>query len=728
MKDTFDQEPLLGELSLALAGLLEGPAEGYDTLGEVVGALAASGEPSTLRYATTTVQRALRSAEHGTHQALLRVVKEALRAAATHHSGALLVEQARASDAGVRERVLAALHGLTSARSSDIASDLGITVPQASRALRELAEQHLAVRAENYGLDGRARYWRLSPTALSERAPFASIAAAIDHATLDTGLFRNDMLPLGPSDRVSIETFRSFEEHLARALGSGRYRPAPARLFSVAKDGDTSRPAALLRLPERVVYTALVSSVGAAIEEAASDAVLWPRGRFERSRWAEFERLPLEEQPSHVVVADIASFYDTIDHGVLADSLAAGGADAVTVKALSTFLAATMQRTVGLPQGLPASDPLATASLVRVDQALEAAGVRFLRHGDDYRFPVSTRLEARRAVSVLDEALRECRLHLNTDKTHAIPADEYAKNLADRQSHEEELLGEVRRTAGFETGEGLLGESEGFDPELDPGVDALGRLGGADGIVDLAAMFGLEVDTGEREQYSPYGELESIWYEEPDYEAGLDVSEAVEHILDAAENSAVSLIEQLISGKKRSRWSETSDRRSLSSMLSILALGRRPIADVELWTRYLTERPQDTRVAALYFAHVVRGGDASIPLAVASAAIKASASDTQQAWLLSSLGWAQPDELATLQVELFSSVDKAGWLSRLAGASLLQRMGALSSTQLQRLWSDAPLALRPDLVALIGRGERTAEVDQLLTSEADDVERALLAA
>lgn len=728
MKDTFDQEPLLGELSAALARLRDESPEGYDTLGEVVGALAASGEPSVLRYATTTIQRALRADQHGSHQAVLRVLKEALRAAATHHSGTILVERARLSDAGVRERVLAALQGLTSVRSSDLACDLDITVPQASRALRELADQHLVVRAGNGSLDGRARYWRLSPMALAERAPFASVAAMIDNVALDTGLFRNDMLPLGPSDRISGETFRSFQDRLASAAGAGRYRPAPAQLFSVAKDGDTSRPAALLRLPERVVYTALVSTVGPAIAQSVSDAVLWPRGRFERSRWSEFERLPLESNPSHVVVADIASFYDTIDHGVLADSLAAGGADAVTVKTLSTFLAATMQRTVGLPQGLPASDPLATASLVRIDQALQAAGVSFFRHGDDYRFPVSSRLEARRAVSILDEALRESRLHLNTDKTHAVHADDYAKNLADRQSHEHDLLRNIRRTAGFETGEGLLGESEGFDPELDPGVDALGRLGGTDGVVDLAAMFGLEVDIGERAQYSPYGELEAIWYEEPDYEAGLDVSEAVEHILDAAANTAVGLIEQLISGEKRTRWSETSDRRSLSSTLSILALGRRPIADAELWTRYLAERPQDTRVVALYFGHVVRGGDSSIPLAVASAAIKASSSDTQQAWLLSSLGWAQPEELASLQVQLFSTVDDAGWLSRLASASLLQRMGALSSMQLQRLWSDAPLALRPDLVALIGRGERTAEVDQVLTSEADDVERALLTA
>lgn len=726
VKDTFEHEPLLGELSAALAGL-RSDSNQLDVLGEVVGVLAASAEPSVLRYATTTLQRALRAAEHEQSRAIIRVLREALRAAATHHSGVSLSEDVRLVDVGVRERVLSALQGLTPARSSDIARDLDITLPQASRALRELADQRLVVRAENDSQDGRARFWRLSATALAERAPFAVIAPAIDHAALDTGLFRNDMLPLGPSDRVSLATFRTFQDQLGRALGSGRYRPAPARLFAVAKDGDTSRPAALLRLPERVVYTALASTVGEAIASSVAEPVLWPRGRFEASRWADFERQPLAENPSHIVVADIASFYDTIDHEVLADSLLAGGADPATVKALSTFLSATMQRSVGLPQGLPASDPLATAALARVDQALADAGLRFCRHGDDYRFPASSRLEARRAVSILDEALRGVRLHLNTDKTHAIPAEEYEKNLADRQSHAEELLGEIRRTAGFETGEGLLGESEGFDPELDPGLDALGRLGGMDGVIDLAAMFGLEVDTGERAQYSPYGELENIWFEEPDEDSFLDVTEAVEHVLDAAAGVAVGLIEQFIASARRSRWSETSDRRSLASMLSILALGRRPIADVDLWTRYITERPQDTRVVARYFAHVVQG-DATIPLEVTSVMLNGPALDTQKAWLLSSLGWAAPSDLADLRVPLISSLDSGGWLSRLAGASLLQRMGTLSSTQLQRLWSDAPLALRPDLVALVGRGQRTSEVDQLLTSEADEVERALLAA
>ena len=281
------------------------------------------------------------------------------------------------------------------------------------------------------------------------------------------------------------------------------------------------------------------------------------------------------------------------------------------------------------------------------------------------------------------------------------------------------------RATGFETGEGVLGEAEGFDPELAPGIDDLGRLTGPGGVLDLATMFGIEVDTGERAHYSPYGELETIWYEEPDYVAAVDASEALDHILDVAGETAIGLMDQFISNVSPNNG-ETSDRRTLSSMLSILALGRRPIGDVELWTRYLEDRPQDTRVAALYFAHVVQGGEPTIPLAVAHALADSPASDSQQAWLLSSLGWVPPNELSDMRVQLFTSVDSGGWLSRLASASLLQRMGALSSTQLQRLWSDSPLALRPDLVALIGRGERSVEVDHLLTSETGDVERALL--
>jgi hypothetical protein len=427
-------------------------------------------------------------------------------------------------------------------------------------------------------------------------------------------------------------------------------------------------------------------------------------------------------------VADIASFYDTIDHGLLADSLVAGGADPAVVKTLSTFLAGTMQRTVGLPQGIPASDPVATAALVRVDQVLAAGGVRFFRHGDDYRFPVRSRHEARRAIWALDEVLRGNRLHLNTDKTHTIPADEYQKNLDDRQTREEDLLRTVRRNAGFETGEGIVGESEGFDPELDPGLDAFGRLAGDEGVADLAAIFGVKLDTGERAQYTPYGELESIWYEEPDYEVGLDLSGAVEQILDTAEATAVELIDRLVGGESRPRWTETSDRHSLASMLSILALGSRPVADVELWTKFLAERPQDTRVVSMYFAHLVQGTDATIPLAVAREVLGVPSTDWQRAWLLSSLGWANADELASLQVPLYSSLDNGGWLTRLASATLLQRAGGLSPTYLRRLWSEAPIALRPDLVVMIGRSERTADLEQLLTSEVDDVERGLVAA
>ncbi len=179
MRDLFEQEALLRELSAALARLSEETSQAYEVLGEVVGALAASGKPSELHYATTTVQRAFRAHEQEGHHTVLTLVKEVLRAAASHHSGTLSAERSKALEASVRGRVLASIQGLAPIRSSDVARKLDIKVPQASRALSELAHQHLGVKAENGSLDGRARYWQLAPSALADRAPASEYRAGM---------------------------------------------------------------------------------------------------------------------------------------------------------------------------------------------------------------------------------------------------------------------------------------------------------------------------------------------------------------------------------------------------------------------------------------------------------------------------------------------------------------------------------------------------------------------
>lgn len=718
---------LLEELRSALAGVVVSDDEHAVVLGELLGTLAASADVDSLHDATSTAQVRLRKADDDGTRSWLLLVREVLRSASLVRAGDAAGQLDREAAQSVRERVLGALAVGRDARSSDIAAELSLGLPQVSRALSELASAGLATRSDTRGLDGRARYWRLSPVAVQRRSPYAPAAVALGVGELDTGQFRNDLLPLGPSDRVELAAVQTMITRLAESLEGGRYKPMPAELFRVAKDGDTTRPGALLRLPDRVVYTALVRRVAAPLAGGLSESVLWPRGGFEGSCWEDFERSPLESDPSHIVVADVASFYDTVDHAVLGDSMLEMGSDPSAVGALLSFLGATMQRGMGLPQGLPASDPLATAALAGVDVHLERAGIRFTRHGDDYRFPVHDRFQAREAIAALDEALRSQRLHLNNFKTHTVSADAYQQNLLERAAHRSGVIQSIRRIMGFETGEGLLGEGEGFNPENDPGLDELGRLAGVREAREFRAAFVPDPDAGIRLHVGRYGEVEGVDFVEPEPEE-IERYAAFEALMVEAESTAISVAERLLE-PRQGRWLQNSDRHILTSMLSLLSAGSRPIADGEWWATYLLARPQDTRAVGTYLAHLADAGASELPAAVVERSLDERFSDWQRAWLLSALAWAGPDEVMHLQKQLYAYLERpSGWLTRLEVGSLLQRAGLLSSIQLSRMWAEAPPALRSDLVVLLSRADRTDDVERVLRDDADDAERCLVGA
>lgn len=717
--------PLLDEFRSTLT--LDVPPQGkeVEVLGEVLGTLAASADADSLRDATTTAQVRLRQAEDEGVRSFLLLVREVLRSASLARAGETAGRIDQDTALGVRERVLRVLGAFTEARSSDIAAELSLGLPQVSRALSELASAGLAARSETRGLDGRARYWRLSTAAVQRRAPYAPAAAALGTGELDTGQFRNDLLPLGPSDRVEVAAVQAMVSRLTESLEKGRYKPMPAELFRVSKDGDTTRPAALLRLPDRVVYTALVSRVAGPLAEGLSKSVLWPRGKFEGSCWEDFERSPLESDPTHVVVADVASFYDTVDHAVLGDSMREMGSDPSAVSALITFLGITMQRGMGLPQGLPASDPLATAALAGVDTHLERSKIAFTRHGDDYRFPVHDRYQAREAIAALDEALRSQRLHLNSFKTHTVTVDAYEENLRERSAHRSGVIQSIRRIMGFGSGDGVMGEAEGFNPGNDLGLDELGRLAGVSKAREFRASFIPDPDAGVRLQVGRYGEVQDLDFLEPAPEE-MERYAAFQQLMNEAETTAIEVAERLLESRQ-GRWRQNSDRHILTSMLSLLAAGSRSIADGEWWTAYLLSRPQDTRTVATYLAHLADAGESELPGAVVERALEERFSDWQRAWLLSALAWGGPEEVMHLQKQLYARLEEpSGWLTRLEVGSLLQRAGLLSSSQLSRMWTEAPLALRSDLVVLLSRAERTDDVERVLRDDADDVERCLV--
>lgn len=142
------------------------------------------------------------------------------------------------------------------------------------------------------------------------------VAARLDLRSALDNLQRNDLLPSRVEDKVHGQLRQGFLAFLEAAIADGSYRPSSADRVLVPKSRFASRPATLLSLEDRLVYSALVATAGDKIERVLDtpDRVFWPRGKPSPGRWKDFERAPLTVGPSHIVLADVAGFYESIDH------------------------------------------------------------------------------------------------------------------------------------------------------------------------------------------------------------------------------------------------------------------------------------------------------------------------------------------------------------------------------------------------------------------------------
>src|SRR6266566_4690758 len=256
---------------------------------------------------------------------------------------------------------------------------------------------------------------------------FEDVVDALDlEAATRRGSERNDLLPPRLEDSVAGELGKRFSEGLRTRLERGRYDPVPAVFIYVPKPGNTTRPAALLTLADRVIYDALVHELRPRIDAAllGPDVVFWPRGVPTDKRWSGFEAAPLASNPA-VARADITGFYECIDHETLRDTLTDITGRRSVVNALFEFLGRVMGSTRGIPQGLSASDPLSTAYLVPVDASMAREGLDYYRHGDDIRISEQSVGEARRALYVFELELRRRGLLANNPKLIIMPVASY---------------------------------------------------------------------------------------------------------------------------------------------------------------------------------------------------------------------------------------------------------------------------------------------------------------
>jgi RNA-directed DNA polymerase len=230
-------------------------------------------------------------------------------------------------------------------------------------------------------------------------------------------------------DGVTIARFeRNLEpelERLSQALTAGTYRPQALRRAWIPKPGSREkRPIGIPTVRDRVVQTALRFALEPIFEREFLDRSYGFRpGRSCRPAlrrvWEN-----LRGGATHVVDADLKSFFDSIPHDLIMRGLEEKVSDGKLLGLVRLFLEHGVMKDVegwdpleGTPQGGPLSPLLANVALHGLDRLAEASGCELVRYADDFVVLCKSGSEAESALATVRDWVERAGLRLHPDKT-----------------------------------------------------------------------------------------------------------------------------------------------------------------------------------------------------------------------------------------------------------------------------------------------------------------------
>ena len=234
----------------------------------------------------------------------------------------------------------------------------------------------------------------------------------------------------GGVDKESVEDFegnlnQNLKE-LHRLLREKRYTPSPVRQVLIPKtSSENLRPLGIPTVRDRVVQQAIKRIIEPIFERKFKDVSYGYRPKRGAREAIQKCKEYIDSGYRWVVDADIASFFDTVDHKLLMKALNEEIADGTLLDLIERFLKSGVMKDgrleathEGVPQGGVISPLLANIYLHYFDSIMYERGYRLVRYCDDFVIFTKLGRKAERALQVTREILEDkLKLKLHPQKT-----------------------------------------------------------------------------------------------------------------------------------------------------------------------------------------------------------------------------------------------------------------------------------------------------------------------
>ncbi len=251
-------------------------------------------------------------------------------------------------------------------------------------------------------------------------------------------------------------------EKLSSKLKSGNYDPLLPITMEVPKASGFSRPGSILWPLERLAYQITVDSIAPTAEKALNREQVFsyllleedPNGfMFESASecFTGFKHMVVEYcidgKYTHVLKADVASFFERLYQHVLINLLSSAGCNNYIVNFLEKFISLLTQKdSHGIIQGVFPSDFLGNFYLCALDAEHQMADIPFVRYVDDIYMFFGSKKQVNQHKMILSSWLRRDGLNLNEAKTKTFKVE----NLVNEETEVEQMFETAKKEAWSE--------------------------------------------------------------------------------------------------------------------------------------------------------------------------------------------------------------------------------------------------------------------------------------